>query len=75
MGRLETIGGNIALCKRGLKACNEAKEVLYASKDSDCLPHNRRMELSELLLETANAVALRVIELRQDYVNRLSELS
>ena len=62
-----TIGGNIANCKRGLTMMNRCLEHLIQIKPHGCMDDEKYFYLNELALEARNAMAIRIVDLRNQF--------
>ncbi len=63
----EQIGGNIACCKRALKAANDALKLLGELRHADCMDPSHYMHVYEATYEARNAVGLYIQQLRNRF--------
>lgn len=69
---IEELGGNIAYCKRGLAAANVAIASLYEMNERGIVGHQLYLELIEDAVEVRNAIAIYVLELREQFKRGIS---
>jgi hypothetical protein len=62
-----TLGGNIAECKRALRAMNRCFEYLSQIKAQEWLDQEKYLYLEEIALEARNAVGIRIVDLRDQF--------
>lgn len=62
-----TMGGQIVLTKRALRSVNRCMEILFTVKDQWALDYDEYLQLDEIGLETRNAIALRLQDLREKF--------
>jgi hypothetical protein len=64
---METIGGNIANCKRGLAKANQCLTALHEMKEQKIVDENAYAELSREATEMRDALALYITDLRERF--------
>lgn len=64
---LDVLGGNIASCKRALAASNEAIESLLQLRTRGIVPEDLHIRLVKGAVEARNAIAARVVDLREQF--------
>jgi hypothetical protein len=62
-----TLGGNIAECKRALRAMNRCLEFLIEIRTRDWIDAEKHLSLDEIALEARNAVGIRIVDLRNQF--------
>ncbi len=65
-----TIGGNIALCKRGLTAMNRAIERLSEIRSMNWIAEQPYLYYQEIALEARNAISIRIVDLRNQFFDQ-----
>ena len=69
---IEELGGNIAYCKRGLAAANIAIASLYEMNERGIVSRELYLELTEDAAEVRNAIAIYVLDLREQFKRGIS---
>ena len=64
---IESLGGNIANCKRGLTAANKMLDSLYEIGDKELLDHDLYLELHGQAKEVRDELAVYIVELRERF--------
>lgn len=62
-----TIGGNIAQCKRALKAMNRAIDILSETQHLNWMDQDKYFYYQEIAMEARNAVSIRIVDLRDRF--------
>ncbi|NUM79715.1 hypothetical protein HUU42_02835 [bacterium] len=65
---LYTIGGNIALCKRGIRHSNRVLDYVMRVKDHGWIDDEKYLYLDEIALEARNALGLHIVDLREQFI-------
>lgn len=66
-----TIGGNIAQCKRALKGMNRSIDLLSEIQHLNWMDQDKYFYYQEIATEARNAIALRIVELRDQYFGQI----
>lgn len=64
---MESLGGNIANCKRGLTAANNILDAIYELHKKELLPEDTYRHLQEKAKEVRDELAIWIVELRERF--------